>query len=55
MPIKQYYIELGKLLFAIAKSDGKVQQKEVIGFKQLITSELLKLEKGQDAFGTKPT
>jgi uncharacterized tellurite resistance protein B-like protein len=52
MIIKRYYIELGKLLFAIAKSDGTVHQKEVLGFKQLITSELLKLEDSTDQFGT---
>ncbi len=52
MIFKQYYIELGKLLFAIAKSDGKVQEKEVIGFKQLILSELLKLENSTDNYGT---
>jgi len=52
MILKHYYIELGKLLFAIAKSDGKVQEKEILGFKKLIFSELLKLEDSTDQFGT---
>lgn len=51
MVIKHYYIELGKLLFAIAKSDGKVQEKEVQGFKKLIVNELLKLEDSTDEYG----
>ncbi len=52
MIIKHYYIELGKLLFAIAKSDGKIQEKEILGFKKLILSELLKLEDSADEYGT---
>ena len=52
MILKHYYIELGKLLFAIAKSDAKVQEKEILGFKKLILSELLKLEDSTDQFGT---
>ena len=52
MFIKNYYTELGKLLFAIAKSDGKVHKKEVEGFRKLITQELLCIEDTVDKFGT---
>jgi uncharacterized tellurite resistance protein B-like protein len=49
---KQYYIELGKLLYAIAKADGKVQMEEVHDLHKLVRNVLLKLESKTDEFGT---
>ncbi|MEA3494656.1 MAG: hypothetical protein U9R42_01330, partial [Bacteroidota bacterium] len=52
MDYKQFYIELGRLIYAIAKSDGEVQKEEVSIFKKILNEELLPLEDATDEFGT---
>ena len=52
MDYKQFYIELGRLLYAIAKSDGTVQDEEMKEFYQIVKKELLPLEDSTDEFGT---
>lgn len=52
MDYKQFYIELGRLLYAIAKSDGEVQDEEISEFYKLVKEELLPLEDSTDEFGT---
>ncbi|MBL6963932.1 MAG: hypothetical protein ISR55_08915 [Bacteroidetes bacterium] len=49
---KQFYIELGKLLYAVAKADGKVQLEEVQDLHKLVRDVLLKTENKTDEFGT---
>ncbi|MDB5283824.1 MAG: hypothetical protein JWO06_2899 [Bacteroidota bacterium] len=49
---RQYYSELGKLLYALANADGSVSKKEKEELKQLVRKELLPAEKHQDTFGT---
>ncbi len=52
MIIKSYYKELGKLLYAVAKADGKINPHEVQELKRIIKSELVSAEKEKDTFGT---
>lgn len=49
---KQFYSELGKLLYAIADADGTVSKKEKNKLQELIKNELLPNEKNNDEFGT---
>ncbi|MBT3300813.1 MAG: hypothetical protein HOD63_12495 [Bacteroidetes bacterium] len=49
---KQFYVELGKLLSAIAKADGKVQLEEVHDLHKLVRNVLLKVNDQTDEFGT---
>ena len=49
---RQYYSELGKLLYALAHVEGAVSKKEKEGLKELVRKELLPDEKHQDTFGT---
>lgn len=52
MIIRSYYKELGKLLYAVAKADGKINPHEVEELKRIIKSELVPAEKETDKFGT---
>jgi uncharacterized tellurite resistance protein B-like protein len=52
MTHKKFYKELGKLLYAVAKSDGKLHPKEVKAIKDLIALELVPMEKSTDEFGS---
>jgi hypothetical protein len=49
--IKQYYKELGKLLYAISIADGVVQQEERDQLHQYVTKELAHNEKTYDSSG----
>lgn len=49
---KQFYIELGKLLYAVAKADGNVQLEEVHDLHKVVRDVLLKTEDRTDEFGT---
>lgn len=49
--VKQYYKELGKLLYAIAMADGVVQQEEAYKLHQFVTKELAHNEKTYDSSG----
>jgi uncharacterized tellurite resistance protein B-like protein len=52
MNYKKLYIELGKLLYAVAKADGKVQAQEKQALKDIVMKQLAPLESSIDAFGT---
>ena len=49
---RQYYSELGKLLYALTHVEGAVSKKEKEGLKELVRKELLPDEKHRDTFGT---
>lgn len=48
----RFYKQLGKLLYAVAKADGKVQEPEVKAIHEIVVADLLPLEESIDAFGT---
>ena len=52
MIIRNYYKELGKLLYAVAKADGKINPHEAEELKRIIKSELVPSEKETDEFGS---
>ncbi|REJ81739.1 MAG: hypothetical protein DWQ44_11480 [Bacteroidetes bacterium] len=52
MIARRFYIELGKLLYAIADIDGAISEKERIALKQSVKDELLPLENYNDEYGT---
>jgi uncharacterized tellurite resistance protein B-like protein len=52
MDHKRFYKELGKLLYAVAASDGKIHPAEVSKFRTLVREEVVPVEKSQDQFGT---
>jgi len=49
---RQYYSELGKLLYSIANVDGVISEKEKKTLKELVRKELAPSEKHTDKFGT---
>jgi hypothetical protein len=51
MEIKKFYRELGKLIYAIAKADGTIQQEEVDMFRETLRIRLQPLEESMDDFG----
>jgi uncharacterized tellurite resistance protein B-like protein len=54
MELKQFYRELGKLIYAIAKADGTIQQEEVDTFRETLRKHLQPLESSFDDFGVDP-
>jgi hypothetical protein len=52
MLYKQFYSEVGKLLYAVAKIDGAVSHEEKAELKKLIRKDLVPVEKSMDEFGT---
>jgi uncharacterized tellurite resistance protein B-like protein len=48
---KQFYKELGHLLYAVAYSDGKVRKKEVDALREFVLKELAPLEPSTDSSG----
>jgi uncharacterized protein YeaO (DUF488 family) len=52
MKYKEYYAELGKLLYAVADIDGAITQKEKKALQDIIRKELAPAEKIRDEFGT---
>jgi uncharacterized tellurite resistance protein B-like protein len=52
MLYKQFYSELGKLLYAVADIDGVISVEEKSMLKKLIRKELVPDEKSTDEFGT---
>ncbi|MBN2747699.1 MAG: hypothetical protein JXR34_13315 [Bacteroidales bacterium] len=40
MDYKEFYVELGKLLYAVAKADGEVQDEELYSIYQMVISDL---------------
>lgn len=51
MEISTFYVELGRLFYAIAKSDGVIQQEEWEKVKRIVSEELGPLEESEDEFG----
>jgi hypothetical protein len=49
---RQYYSELGKLLYAIGSSNGNISENEKKTVKDLVRKELVPNEKHTDTFGT---
>lgn len=52
MRFQDFYTELGKLLYAIAKADGRVGYKEYDSLKEIVKEELIALEDSRDQYGT---
>ncbi|HPD65891.1 MAG TPA: hypothetical protein P5050_10185 [Bacteroidia bacterium] len=50
--IQNYFIELGKLLYAIAKTDGIVQFEERKKVNEIVRDNLIEICKRTDEFGT---
>ena len=50
--IKDLYLHLGKLTYAVAIADGRVQQEEINDLHKLIRNEFVSLEKATDEFDT---
>ncbi|MCA6437164.1 MAG: hypothetical protein IM600_13075 [Bacteroidetes bacterium] len=51
MNYKQFYKELGHLLYAVAYSDGKVRKKEVNALREFVLKELAPFEPSKDSSG----
>lgn len=49
---KKLYKNIGILLYAIAKADGQIQDKEIKAIHRIVTEDLAPLEESVDAFGT---
>lgn len=52
MKYKNFYSELGKLLYAVAKADGTISEKEAITIHKAVAEELVPQEQNTDEFGT---
>lgn len=50
MDYRKYYNELGKLLYAVANVDGRVQKKEIEEVHRVVRDELMHLEDTEDDF-----
>jgi hypothetical protein len=49
---RQYYSELGKVLYAIANANGNISDKERDTLKNIVRKELVPAEQHKDTFGT---
>lgn len=52
MIYKKFYAEVGKLLYAIASADGKVDEKEYKMLRNMVRNKLVPMESDMDVFGT---
>ena len=52
MIYKDFYAEVGKLLYALAKVDGSISQQEIDTIHQLVLKKMVPLETSTDEFGT---
>src|SRR5271154_2646983 len=52
MTYRQFYSELGKLLYAVSDVDGVISQREKNALKKIIETELVPNESARDKFGT---
>lgn len=52
MIYKNFYSEVGKLLYALAKADGSIPSEEIKVIHQLVLKDLVPLENSTDEFGT---
>jgi uncharacterized tellurite resistance protein B-like protein len=48
---KQFYKELGRLLYAVAYSDGQIRKKEVEALREFVLKQLAPFEPGSDSSG----
>ena len=52
MIYKNFYSEVGKLLYALAKADGSIPPEEIKAIHQLVLKDLVPIENSTDEFGT---
>ena len=52
MIYKNFYSEVGKLLYALAKADGSIAPEEIKAIHKLVLEDLVPLESSTDEFGT---
>jgi len=52
MIFKDFYVQLGRLLYSIAISDGEIHESEIEKFHSILRNELLPLEDSEDPYGT---
>jgi hypothetical protein len=52
MVYRQFYSEIGKLLYAVAAADGQVQKKEYDKLREIVEKKLVPMEQSTDQFGT---
>ena len=50
--IKEFYVQLGKLAYAVAIADGRVQHEEIKDLHKLVRNELMIFEQETDEFDT---
>jgi uncharacterized tellurite resistance protein B-like protein len=49
---KKLYKQIGVLMYAIAKADGQIQDKEIKAIHQIVVEDLVPIEESVDRFGT---
>ena len=49
---KEFYIEYGKVIYALALADGEIHPEEEQEIKKMVKEELAPIENGTDEFGT---
>jgi uncharacterized tellurite resistance protein B-like protein len=49
---KKLYKQIGVLMYAIAKADGQIQDKEIKAIHQIVVEDLVPIEESVDKFGT---
>lgn len=49
---QHFYKNIGKLMYAIVKYDGRVSREEIDSVKKIVRQQLVPLDEGVDAFGT---
>jgi uncharacterized tellurite resistance protein B-like protein len=52
MDYKRFYAEFGRLMYAVAMADGKIQKAEYEKLKEIVRKELIRNENNADVFGT---
>lgn len=52
MIFRRFYSEVGKLMYAVAAVDGKVQKKEYDKLREIVEKKLVPIERSTDQFGT---
>ncbi|MGB0805182.1 MAG: hypothetical protein ACPGRC_00740 [Salibacteraceae bacterium] len=52
MIYKNFYAEVGKLLYALAKADGSITTEEIKAIHKMVLKDLVPLESSTDEFGT---
>lgn len=52
MVFRDFYIQLGRLFYSIAMSDGQIQKSELQSFQKILQDELVPLEDSEDPYGT---